>query len=166
MATIEENKAIYLTFLIDKEVFAAHVSKIERIIEVPVITKIPHSPTYMKGVMDLQGNAMPVVDTRLKFEMSPTEMTANTCVLVLDLNIDGELVQLGALVDAVNEVIEIRDDEVRPLPTVGNKYRTEFIQGVVKFGKTFIMLLNMDLLFSADELDTLTDQIDELEKVA
>lgn len=162
MENNNENRASYLTFQLGKELFASNVSKIESIIEVPTLTKIPQTPSYMKGIMNLRGTALPVVDTRMKFGMTPTEMTANTCVLVLDINIDGKTVPIGALVDSVQEVLEIDEKEILPLPGIGDKYKTEFIQGVIKSNENFIMLLDMDLIFSFDELEILSDQIKEL----
>ena len=157
-----ETRASYLTFQLGKELFASHVTKIESIIEVPTLTKIPKTPDYMKGIMHLRGTALPVFDTRMKFGMTPTEMNANTCVLVLDINIDGETVPIGALVDSVQEVLEINENEIRPLPGVGDRYETEFIQGVVKSNESFIMLLNMDLIFSFEELENLSNQVSEI----
>lgn len=157
-----ENRASYLTFQLGKELFASHVSKIESIIEVPAFTKIPQTPSYMKGIMNLRGKALPVFDTRMKFGMTATEMNDNTCVLVLDINIEGETVAIGALVDTVQEVLEIDEKEILPLPGVGDKYQTEFIKGVVKSNENFIMLLDMDLIFSSEELENLSSQIKEL----
>ncbi len=127
MGNNNETRTSYLTFQLGKEPFASHVSKIESIIKVPKLTKVPQSHSYMMGIMDLQGIALPVVDTRMKIGMKPTEMNPNTCVLVLDIKIEGELIQMGALVDSVQEVLEISYKVIRPLPGIGNKYNTEFI---------------------------------------
>ena len=162
MGNNNENRASYLTFQLGTELFASHVSKIESIIEVPALTKVPQSPSYMMGVMELRGTALPVVDTRMKFGMTPTEMTTNTCVLILDIKIEGEVVPIGALVDSVQEVLDISAGEIRPLPVIGDKYKTEFITGVVKSNEKFIMLLDMDLIFSYDELEDLSSQLKTL----
>jgi purine-binding chemotaxis protein CheW len=147
----------YLSFKLGEEVFAANVGKVLNILELTKITKVPKAPDYMKGVINLRGSVLPLVDTRIKFGMEPTEFTTNTCILVLDIDFDGESVHVGALVDAVQEVLEINENEVEPPPSIGSKYKSEFIEGVAKNGEDFIMLLDMDLIFTNDELKVLKE---------
>lgn len=142
----------YLSFKLGDEVFAANVGKVLNILEMTKITKVPKSPEYMKGVINLRGTVLPLIDTRIKFGMTPTEFSTNTCILVLDVDVDGESVHVGALVDSVQEVLEIDEKEMEPPPSIGNKYKSEFIIGVAKVGEEFIMVLNMDLIFSLAEL--------------
>lgn len=111
----------------------------------------------MKGVINLRGAVLPLIDTRIKFDMPETEYTPNTCILVLDIDLNGEPVHVGALVDSVQEVIEIDDAQIQPPPSIGSKYRSEFIEGMAKINEEFIMLLNMDLIFSTSELSLLKD---------
>ena len=99
-----------------------------------------------------RGSVLPVVDTRIKFGMTPTEFTPNTCIVVMDIDLEGESVHVGALVDSVQAVIEIDDDKILPPPSLGTRYRSEFIVGVANVNDTFIMLLNMDEVFSTDEI--------------
>ena len=94
----------YLTFKLGDEFFAANVSKVLNILEMTKVTKVPKAPNYMKGVINLRGSVLPLVDTRIKFDMTETEYTTNTSILVLDINMNGEPVHLGALVDSVQEV--------------------------------------------------------------
>jgi len=162
METNKEKSNSYLTFQIGTELFAAHVSKTESIIEVPEITKIPQSPDYMIGIIKNRGKALPVIDTRIKFGMPPIELSVNTNILVLEVKVESEIIQVGALVDTVNEVLEINENEILPPPNLGAKYKSRFIQGVVKHGELFIMLLDMDLIFSADDLELLSDQVKEI----
>lgn len=150
----------YLSFKLGEEVFAANVGKVLNILEIPKITKVPKAPEYMKGVINLRGTVLPLVDTRIKFGMKPTEFGTNTCILVLDIDFDGESVHVGALVDAVQEVLEINDNEVGPPPSIGSKYKSEFIHGVAKKDEDFIMLLDMDLIFTNDELKVLKESSD------
>ena len=96
----------YLSFKLGDEIFASNVSKVLNILEMMKITKVPKAPTYMKGVINLRGTVLPVVDTRLKFGMLPIELTTNTCILVLDVKVDEESVHIGAIVDSVQEVLE------------------------------------------------------------
>jgi purine-binding chemotaxis protein CheW len=147
----------YLTFKLGEEIFGANVAKVLNILEMTKITKVPKSPPYMKGVINLRGSVLPLIDTRIKFDMPETEYTANTCILVLDIDLNGEPVHVGALVDSVQEVIEIDDAQIQPPPSIGSKYRSEFIEGMAKINEDFIMLLNMDLIFSTSELSLLKD---------
>jgi purine-binding chemotaxis protein CheW len=149
----------YLSFSLGEEVFAASVAKVIEILEVPKITKVPKAPAYMRGVVNLRGSVLPVIDTRLKFGMTASTDTVNTCIMVLNVQIDSESFVLGALVDAVQEVFEISDDEIKPAPSIGSKYKSEFIEGMVKTNEQFIMLLNLDKVFSSDELITLQEVV-------
>jgi len=151
----------YLTFKLGDEFFAANVSKVLNILEMTKVTKVPKAPNYMKGVINLRGSVLPLVDTRIKFDMTETEYTTNTCILVLDINMNGEPVHLGALVDSVQEVLEIDDVNIQPPPNIGTRYRSEFIEGIAKVEDEFIMILNMDLIFSTDELSVLKESFKE-----
>ena len=156
----------YLSFKLENEYFAAHVNNVINILELTDITPVPRSPEYMKGVINLRGTVLPVVDTRLKFGMSATKYTSDTCILVLNVTIDGELVSVGGLVDSVQEVLEIEDKDIKPAPSIGNKYKTEFINGVISLNDDFIMLLDMDKMFSTDDASEIleTVKIEEVEE--
>jgi purine-binding chemotaxis protein CheW len=153
----------YLTFKLGDEIFGANVAKVLNILEMTKITKVPKAPLYMKGVINLRGSVLPLIDTRIKFDMGETEYTPNTCILVLDIDLNGESVHVGALVDSVQEVLEIDDNQIQPPPSIGSKYRSEFIEGMAKINDEFIMLLNMDLIFSTSELSLLRDSSGEVE---
>lgn len=146
----------YLSFKLDGEVFAAHVGKVLNILEMQRIMKVPRSPDYMLGVINLRGSVLPVVDTRIKFGIEATEFTKNTCIIVLELNMDGQEIFAGAVVDSVQEVLDISDDQIDPPPSIGNKYRSEFIRGMGKVDEEFIMILDIDKIFSSDELTILS----------
>jgi len=164
MELIKENKAksnSYLTFKIGEELFASHVSSVNNIVEVPKITKVPKSPDYLVGVMNLRGSVLPVIDTRLKFGKTSTKVSKNTCILILEINVAEELVYAGALVDSVQEVIEIKEDQILPPPQVGQLKTIEFIYGIVKVREEFVMLVNMNLIFGLGELDNITDKVNK-----
>ncbi len=161
MSTKKHQINSYLTFKLGEETFAANVSKVLNILEMTKVTKVPKAPPYMKGVINLRGSVLPLVDTRIKFEMSPTEFTPNTCILVLDINIQGESVHVGALVDSVQEVIELEESQIMPPPSIGTRYKSEFIEGVAKIGEEFVMILDMDLIFSTDEISLLKESTHE-----
>jgi purine-binding chemotaxis protein CheW len=153
----------YLSFKLGDEIYAANVSKVLNILEMTKITKVPKTPDYMKGVINLRGTVLPVVDTRIKFAMSPTEFTANTCILVLDIDIDNESLHVGGLVDAVQEVLEIEPNQILPPPNIGSKFKSQFITGMYKMNdEQFIMMLDMDKIFSVDDLAYLADTASEL----
>ncbi|MFO7843600.1 MAG: chemotaxis protein CheW [Bacteroidales bacterium] len=151
----------YLSFKLGDEVFAAHVGKVLNILEMTKITEVPKAPEYMKGVINLRGTVLPVVDTRIKFGMTPTEYTSNTCIVVMEVELDNDMVQVGALVDAVQAVLEIDDTQIQPPPSIGSKYKSEFIYGMVKVDEKFIMLLDMEKVFSSDEIVSLKEKTNE-----
>ena len=147
----------FLTFRLGDELFAANVSKVIEILEVPKITKVPRSPDFMRGVVNLRGNVLSVIDSRTKFGLPPTADTINTCIIVMIVNVEGQDITMGVIVDAVQEVMEIEESNIQALPEIGSKYKTEFIEGMVKRDDQFIMILNMNLLFSAHEVTLLQD---------
>ena len=149
---VKAETSSYLTFKLGEETFAANVSKVLNILEMIKITKVPKAPPYMKGVINLRGSVLPLIDTRIKFGMSETEFSTNTCILVLDLYLNDESVKVGALVDSVQEVIEISADQVQPPPSIGTKFKSDFIEGMAKAGEEFIMLLDVEQIFSTDEI--------------
>lgn len=151
----------YLTFKLGEEEFAAHVGKVLNILEMTKITEVPKSPDYMKGVINLRGSVLPVIDTRIKFGMTPTEYTPNTCIVVMDIDMDGDSIHVGALVDSVQAVLEIEDAQILPPPSIGHKYRSEFIEGVANINDSFIMILNMDEVFSSEEVHDMHDKAAE-----
>ncbi|HPX05811.1 MAG TPA: chemotaxis protein CheW [Tenuifilaceae bacterium] len=156
----------YLSFKLGEEEFAAHVGKVLNILEMTKITEVPKAPEYMKGVINLRGTVLPVIDTRIKFGMSPTVYTTNTCIIVLDIEMDGESIHVGALVDSVQAVLELDENTLLPAPSIGSKYKSEFIEGVANIDDRFIMILNMDSVFSSDELSSMKVKADETEKTS
>ena len=115
----------------------------------------------MKGVINLRGSVLPVIDLRLKFGMVQADLTIDSCIIVLNVEIEGENIVLGALVDSVNEVLEIDEEKIEPAPTIGTKYKAEFIQGMWKKDEIFIMLLDIDKVFASIEMSVLQDSKQE-----
>lgn len=142
----------YLSFKLEDETFAVEVAKVLEILEIPTITKVPKAPSYMTGVINLRGNVLPVIDTRLKFNLTTTICTVNTCIIVFKVDMGQGSLLLGALVDAVQEVLEIDQSLIHPSPSIGNKYRSEFIKGMARVNDQFLMILNIDDIFSADDI--------------
>ncbi len=142
----------YLTYKLDDEVFALDISKVREVLDFTTITKVPRTPEFMRGVINLRGSVVPVVDLRLKFGMTRTEKTVNTCVIIVEVGVDGETVILGALADSVQEVIELEPGHIEPAPRIGTKLNTEFIKGMGKQNERFIIILDIDKVFSTEEL--------------
>lgn len=142
----------YLTFKLGDEVFGIDVAKVREVLDFTSITKVPRTPDFMSGVINLRGNVVPVVDLRLCFEMSKTEKTVNTCIVVVEVILEGESTIIGALADSVEEVIDLEPDQIEPAPKIGTQIRTDFIKGMGKRDAQFIMILDIDRVFSAEEL--------------
>lgn len=142
----------YLTFKLEDEVFALDISKVREVLDFTTITKVPRTPDFMRGVINLRGSVVPVVDMRLKFGMTVTEKTVNTCIIIVEVTLDGDSMLLGALADSVQEVMDLEPDQIEPAPKIGTRFRTDFIKGMGKHDSKFIMLLDIDKVFSADEL--------------
>lgn len=142
----------YLTFRLDDEIFAASVNHVIEILELTKITKVPRSPEFMRGVINLRGSVLPVIDTRLKFGLPKADDTVNTCIMVLNIESEGQKIMIGAIVDAVQEVMEISESNIQATPSIGSRYKSEFLDGMVKSNDQFIMLLNIQLVFTTDEM--------------
>jgi purine-binding chemotaxis protein CheW len=153
----------YLSFKLGNEYFAAHVNNVINILELTEITPVPKSPDFMKGVINLRGTVLPIIDTRLKFGMDQTQYGSNTCIIVLNVLIDDEQVSIGALVDNVQEVLKIDIEDIKPAPSIGNKYKPEFINGVIQWEDQFIMILDADRVFSVTEASDILEAISEEE---
>src|SRR4051794_1737608 len=142
----------YLTFKLADEIFAIDVSKVREVLDFTSVTKIPRTPDFMSGVINLRGNVVPVVDLRLCFDMSKTEKTVNTCIVVVEMQVEGEAAVIGALADSVEEVIDLEPEQIQPAPRIGTQIHTDFIKGMGKRDGQFVMILDIDRVFSADEL--------------
>jgi purine-binding chemotaxis protein CheW len=127
---------------------------VREVLDFTTITEIPRTPDFMSGVINLRGSVVPVVDMRLCLEMSKTERTTNTCIVVLEVLLDNESIVIGALADSVEEVIDLEPDQIRPAPRIGTQIRTDFLKGMGKRDDQFIMILDIDRVFSADEIGT------------
>ncbi|MBU4294826.1 MAG: chemotaxis protein CheW [Proteobacteria bacterium] len=152
----------YLTFKLGEEIFALDVAKVREILDFTTVTKVPQTPNYMRGVINLRGSVVPVLDLRLKFGMSATEKTVNTCVIVVDTVLDGEPMVLGVLADSVQEVIDLEPEQIEPAPRIGNRINIDFIQGMGKHNEMFMMILDIDRVFTAEVLAPLQEIVEEL----
>lgn len=152
VAKITESRQ-YLAFKMDGEVFALDVSQVREILDYTKITKVPQTPDYMKGVINLRGAVVPVVDMRLKFNMPSQERTVNTCIIVVEVHLEEEQAVLGVLVDSVQAVFGLEPSQVEPPPRIGTKLNTDFILGMGKRGEDLVIILDVDRIFSLDEMN-------------
>ena len=158
MSTTEIEEATqHLTFKLDDEVFALDISKVREVLEYTAVTKVPQTPEFMLGVINLRGNVVPVIDMRLKFGMSGTDKTVNTCIIIVEINVEGENTVLGAMADSVQEVFELESDQIEPPPKIGTRMNTDFIRGMGKRDNEFIIILDIDKVFTSDELTVVQD---------
>jgi purine-binding chemotaxis protein CheW len=142
----------YLTFKLEDEIFAVDISKVREVLDFTAITKVPRTPEFMRGVINLRGSVVPVVDMKLKFGMTKTEKTVNTCIIIVEVTVDNETTILGALADSVQEVMDLEPNQIESAPKIGTKLRTEFIKGMGKRDEHFIIILDIDKVFSGSEL--------------
>jgi len=124
----------YLTFKLGDEVFALDIAKVREVLEFDKITKVPQTPEMMRGVINLRGSVVPVIDMRLKFGMGRTQKTVNTCIIIVEIHLDNEATMIGALADSVQEVMDLDADQIEPPPKIGTKLNTELIKGMGKKG--------------------------------
>lgn len=141
----------YLTFRLANQTFAANVNKVMNILEMIPITRVPKAPAQLKGVINLRGMVLPVIDARVRMGMPSEEYSKNTCILVMKINSELDEILVGTIVDAVQEVIEINDGIIMPPQTIGAKYKTKFVNGIIPYKEKFIMLLDIDTMLSVQQ---------------
>ena len=141
----------YVTFRLGDELFAIGVFKAREVLDVTHVTRVPTAPDYMRGVVNVRGNSIPVIDLRKKFGLPTTPDTKNTRIIVLELNIDGVSAIVGGLADSVHEVIELEPAEINESPSIGMKWRNDLILGMGKRDDQFIIILDIERILTEDE---------------
>ena len=152
----------FLTFRLGEETFALDIFRVCEVLEFKKVTKVPRTPDFMRGVINLRGKVVPVIDLNLKFDLPQTETTVNTCVIIVEVTRDGESLTLGALADSVREVMELDPSNIEPPPKIGTSLKIEFIKGMGKHNGEFLIILDIDKIFSANELD-LVNKVQQIE---
>ena len=147
----------YLTFTLDEELFAVNIAHIREVLDLTIITRVPRTPEFLGGVINLRGSVIPVVDMRSKFNMPKAERTVNTSIIIMEITLDEETTIIGALVDSVQEVINLEQDHIEPPPRFGTRLSTESIKGMGKHGDIFIIILDINNVFSIDEFTLMQD---------
>ncbi len=142
----------YLTFYLDQELFGLNIETVREVLEYTKITKVPRTEEYMRGVINVRGHAVPVVDLRLKFGLDQGEQTVDTCIIIVELELEGEASTMGILVDGVQEVLDIPPEQIEKPPRLGNKIDTQFIRGIGKLEDRFVIILDIQSVFTEHEL--------------
>jgi purine-binding chemotaxis protein CheW len=145
----------YLTFHLDNEVFAVDVARVREILEYSSVTRVPKTQNYLRGVINLRGSVVPVVDMRVLFGLPGADATVNTCIIVMEIVADGSAFVMGALADSVREVLELDPDQIEPAPRVGARVKTDFIDGMGKHNNEFIMILDIDKMLPDEASDSI-----------
>ncbi|HEY4789305.1 MAG TPA: chemotaxis protein CheW [Bacteroidales bacterium] len=152
---IRIERIFYLVFSLGNEKYALPVNKVISIQEMSKVTNVPLAPGFMKGIYNLRGKVLPIIDIKVKFGMGETTLTEKNCIVVLELDINTDKILIGALVDKVDSVEEIEDELIQPAPSIGNYYKSLFFSGIVQFDGEFVMLLDVKKLFDNEELEAI-----------
>lgn len=150
----------YLTFTLSEEDYGIGILKVKEIIGMMVITSVPRTPSYVKGVINLRGKVIPVIDLRVKFDMGEKEYTDRTCIIVVEIDSQEETILIGIVVDSVSEVLNIQENEIEDAPSFGIKLDVDYILGIAKTGGGVKILLNIDRVLSIAEISTLEKAAD------
>ncbi|BDU75531.1 chemotaxis protein CheW [Mesoterricola sediminis] len=148
-------KTQYLAFDLNGEAFAMDIRCIKEVIQYGALTAVPLMPDFIRGVINLRGAVVPVVDLSVRFGRTPTDVARRTCVVILEVPSEGGTVELGILVDNVSEVLDIAEADIEPAPAFGSALRSEFIAGVGKVGGRFVILLDVAHVLSIEEMTAL-----------
>lgn len=147
-----------LSFVLDGDCFGVEISGIQEVLEYTSVTPVPRTPEFMLGVINLRGKVIPVVDLRRHFGMTVHEASVDTCIVIINVEIDGENTPLGVLADRVKEVVEISAADISPPPRIGNRINSAFIHGMARYENEFIILLNLSRVFSSEELQQVIER--------
>ena len=154
---ITDREGKYLTFSMANEEYGIGILKIREIIGMMPITSVPQTPEYVKGVINLRGKVIPVMDLRLRFNMDSIDYNERTCIIVVEIFSQSATVQIGIVVDSVSEVLNIKQDEIEDTPTFGTSLNTDFILGMAKMEGGVKILLDIDQVLTSDELSLLEE---------
>lgn len=150
----------YLVFKVGDEEYAVNAGKIQRILEMQPITSIPRAPKYVKGVINLMGQVLPIIDTRIKMDMEPKEYDASTCIVIIEISKGDTMIETGIVVDSVLNVIEVEKDDIRNSPQFGFDTEVNYIAGMIERDNKFIVVLDTDNIFSTAEVVSINNIAD------
>ena len=142
----------YLTFLLANEEYAIGILKVKEIIEYDTVTTVPKTPKWVRGVINLRGAVVPVVDLAIKFGLELKPVTKTTCIVIVETQFESQNTTIGILVDAVSQVMELAIEDLQPVPEFGTRVKVDYLLGMAQLGKKFALLLDVDKVLSTDEL--------------
>jgi len=157
----EQNVQQYLTFIIGGEEFAVSLLKVKEIIEYDIVTEIPKTPEWIRGVINLRGSVVPVIDLAVKFRQSPCFAGKLTCIVITEVQSGDEAAVMGIMVDSVRQVIDLRAQDIEEPPTFGTRVKVDYLLGMARSGKKFCLLLDTEKVLSTDELLELPDSVEQ-----
>jgi len=146
----------YLTFFLADEEYAINIQRVKEIIEYTTVTKVPKVPEWIRGVINLRGNVVPVVDLTVRFGLKERPVSKTTCIVIVEIKQDSERAVMGVIADAVNQVIDLAPKDIEEPPAFGTRVRLEYLFGMGKLGKKFALILNIDSVLSNTELLTVS----------
>lgn len=145
----------YLSFIVCEELYAVNVIKVLEVLQKQHLTHVPNAPPQIKGIINFRGDIVPVFESRIKFDLPERSDENPYVIIVLDLSKGSDIFRIGAIVDKVKDVITIEDQEIKPVPVMSKEFNSDFLQGIFKLQNDFIMLLDVDKVFSGDELNAI-----------
>jgi purine-binding chemotaxis protein CheW len=165
MTNEEKNQAAeavqqYLTFMIGGEEYAVSLLKVKEIIEYEVVTEIPKTPQWVRGVINLRGNVVPVIDLAIKFRLPPSVVGKLTCIVITEVECEGEATVMGVMADSVRQVIDLKSEDVEVPPSFGTRVKVDYLLGMARSGKKFCLLLDTERVLSTEELLELPDSLE------
>lgn len=140
----------YLTFTLRAENFAIEIGKVREVLDVSTLTKIPRMPDYLSGVINLRGSVVPVMDLGQKLGMDAIVHAKSTCIMILDLEVAGNLMEIGVLTDSVQMVLDLQTEEIEAVPRMGTDINTDFLKGIGRHGEKFLLLLDIDKVMESE----------------
>jgi len=153
--TVEQMQ--YLTFLLANEEYAISILKVKEIIEYDTVTTVPKTPKWVRGVINLRGAVMPVVDLAVKFGLEQKPVTKTTCIVIVETQFESQNITIGILADAVSQVIDLTAEDMQTVPEFGTRVKVDYLVGMAQLGKKFALVLDVDKVLSTDELLNLND---------
>lgn len=161
-----KRKNTFLSFQVGKETFAVSVIKVLEVLEKQYLTEIPNASAHMKGVINFRGKIIPVIDTRLKFGLEERSPDEKYVIIVFDVHLDEKKFLIGAKADSVQDVISIEDENIMDVPELGYNYNTEYLLGMIKNEGSFTMIINIDKVFSKEEVELLSKASENTNELA
>ena len=157
----EQDVQQYLTFLIAEEEYAISLLKVKEIIEYDTVTPVPKTPEWVRGVINLRGSVVPVIDLAVKFRLPASVAGRLTCIVITEVECGGEATIMGVMADSVRQVIDLKPEDVEPPPTFGTRVKVDYLLGMARSGKKFCLILNTEMVLSTDELLEVSEAVDQ-----